>query len=114
MVRGQVSEPYKTEGKTTVFNAYFDIYNFGEEIGKQWLETFPARSQSNSDSLLSFNETKSVISKKFQDWFGNKIYAYNNKHSLGSNTKAYGGKTRQTDSQNSYTTASKGRELYDL
>jgi hypothetical protein len=35
MVRGQVSEPYKTEGKTTVFNAYFDIYNFGEEIGKQ-------------------------------------------------------------------------------
>jgi hypothetical protein len=31
--------------------------------------------------------------QKFSDWIGNEIYAYNNKHSLGSNTKGYGGKT---------------------
>jgi hypothetical protein len=35
----------------------------------------------------------------------------NNKHSLRSNTKGYGGKTHYTDSQNSDTTASSGREL---
>jgi hypothetical protein len=28
----------------------------------------------------------------------NEIYAYNNKHSLRSNTKGYGGKTHRTDS----------------
>jgi hypothetical protein len=33
---------------------------------------------------------------------------------LGSNTKGYGGKTHHTDSQNSDTTASSGRELYRL
>jgi hypothetical protein len=44
----------------------------------------------------------------------NEIYAYNNKHSLRSNTKGYGGKTHQTDSQNSDTTAPSGRELYHL
>jgi hypothetical protein len=38
----------------------------------------------------------------------------NNKHSLGSNTKGYGGKTHYTDSQNSNTTAPSGRELYHL
>jgi hypothetical protein len=38
----------------------------------------------------------------------------NNKHSLRSNTKCYGGKTHNTDSQNSDTTASSGRELYHL
>jgi hypothetical protein len=36
------------------------------------------------------------------------------KHSLRSNTKAYGGKTHYTDSQNSETTAPSGRELYHL
>jgi hypothetical protein len=30
--------------------------------------------------------------QKFPDWL-NKIYAYNNKYSLRSNTKGYGGKT---------------------
>jgi hypothetical protein len=44
----------------------------------------------------------------------NEIYAYNNKHSLRSNTKSYGGKSHQTDSQNSDTTAPSGRELYHL
>jgi hypothetical protein len=44
----------------------------------------------------------------------NEIYAYNNEHSLRSNTKGYGGKTHQTDSQNSDTTAPSGRELYYL
>jgi hypothetical protein len=34
------------------------------------------------------------------------------KHSLRSNIKGYGGKTRLTDSQNSDTTAPSGRELY--
>jgi hypothetical protein len=31
--------------------------------------------------------------QKFPDWVDNEIYAYNNKHSLGRNTKRYGGKT---------------------
>jgi len=31
--------------------------------------------------------------QKFPDWVYNEIYAYNNKHSLISNTKGYGGKT---------------------
>jgi len=31
------------------------------------------------------------------------MYAYNNKHSLRSDTKGYGGKTHKTDSQNSDT-----------
>jgi hypothetical protein len=30
---------------------------------------------------------------KFPDWVNNKIYAYNNKHSLRSYMKVYGGKT---------------------
>jgi hypothetical protein len=38
----------------------------------------------------------------------------NNKHSLRSNTKAYGGKTHKTDSRNNDTTASSGKELYHL
>jgi hypothetical protein len=42
------------------------------------------------------------------------MYAYNNKHSLRSNAKGYGGKTHQTDSLNSDTTAPSGRELYHL
>jgi hypothetical protein len=44
----------------------------------------------------------------------NEIYAYNNKHSLRTNTKAYGGKTHYTASQNSDTTAPSGRELHHL
>jgi hypothetical protein len=39
---------------------------------------------------------------------------YNNKHSLRSNTKGNGGKTHETDSQNSDTAALSGRELYHL
>jgi hypothetical protein len=35
-------------------------------------------------------------------------------YSLRSNTKGYGGKTHQTDSENSDTTAPSGRELYHL
>jgi hypothetical protein len=31
--------------------------------------------------------------QKFPDWVDDEIYAYNNKHSLRSNTKGYGGKT---------------------
>jgi hypothetical protein len=38
----------------------------------------------------------------------------NNKDSLRSNTKGYGGKTHYTDSQNSDTAAPSGRELYNL
>jgi hypothetical protein len=30
---------------------------------------------------------------KFPDWVDNEIYAYNNKHSLRSDTKGYGGRT---------------------
>jgi hypothetical protein len=35
----------------------------------------------------------------------------NDKHSLRSNTKVYGGKTHQSDSQNSDTTAPSGKEF---
>jgi hypothetical protein len=52
--------------------------------------------------------------QKLPDWVDKEIYAYNNKHSLRSNTKGYGGKTHYTDSQNSDTTARSGRELYHL
>jgi hypothetical protein len=52
--------------------------------------------------------------RKFPEWVDNEIYAYNNKHMLRSNAKGYGGKTHYTDSQNSDTTASNGRELYYL
>jgi len=38
----------------------------------------------------------------------------NYKHSLRSNTECYGGKTHQTDSQNSDTRALSGTELYHL
>jgi hypothetical protein len=31
--------------------------------------------------------------QKFPDWVDNEIYAYNNKHSLRSNTKDLGGRT---------------------
>jgi hypothetical protein len=43
-----------------------------------------------------------------------KVSAYNNKHSLRSNIKDYGGKTHYNDSQNIDTTARSGRELYHL
>jgi hypothetical protein len=33
------------------------------------------------------------VIQKFPVWVDNEIYAYNNKHSLRSNTKGYGGKT---------------------
>jgi len=38
----------------------------------------------------------------------------NNKHSLRSSTKGCGGKTHQSDSQNSDTTTPSGRQLYHL
>jgi hypothetical protein len=50
--------------------------------------------------------------QKFPDWVDNEIN--NNKHSLRSNTKGYGGKTHESDLQNSDTTAPSGRELYHL
>jgi hypothetical protein len=34
-----------------------------------------------------------VCIQKFLDWVDKEIYAYNNKQSLRSNTKGYGGKT---------------------
>jgi hypothetical protein len=52
--------------------------------------------------------------QKFTDWVDNEINNSNNKHSLRSDTKGYGGKTHYTDSQNSDTTAPNGRELYNL
>jgi hypothetical protein len=44
------------------------------------------------DNIEADINTK-VYSKKFPDWVNNEVYAYNNKHSLWSNTKGYGGKT---------------------
>jgi hypothetical protein len=52
--------------------------------------------------------------RKSPDWVDNEIKSYNNKHSLRSNTKGYGGKTNWTDSQNSDTAAPSSRELYHL
>jgi hypothetical protein len=52
--------------------------------------------------------------QKFPDWVYDEIYAYNNKHSLRSNTKGYGDKTHYTCSQNSDTIVPSGRELYQL
>jgi hypothetical protein len=51
--------------------------------------------------------------QKLPDWVDNEINK-NNKHSLRSNTKGYGGKTNYTDSHSSDTTAPSGRELYHL
>jgi hypothetical protein len=51
--------------------------------------------------------------QNFPDWVDNEINN-NNRHSLRSNTKGYGDKTRWTDSQNSDTTAPSSRELYHL
>jgi hypothetical protein len=48
--------------------------------------------------------------QKFPDLVDNEIN--NGKHSLRSNTKGYGGKTHETDSENRDTTAPSGRELY--
>jgi hypothetical protein len=42
--------------------------------------------------VYAYVRTQGCI-QKFQDWVDNEIYAYNNKHSLRSNTKCYGGKT---------------------
>jgi hypothetical protein len=42
------------------------------------------------------------------------MYAYNNKHSLRSNTKGYDGKTHYNDSQNSDTTVPGATEQYHL
>jgi hypothetical protein len=52
--------------------------------------------------------------QKFPDWVDNEIYAYNNKNSWEATQKVMAGKKNYTDSQNSDTTASSGRELYHL
>jgi len=49
--------------------------------------------------------------QKFPDWVDKEIYTYNNKNSLRSNTKCYGGKSHKADSQNSDTTAPSGRTV---
>jgi hypothetical protein len=51
--------------------------------------------------------------QKFADWVDNEINN-NNKHSLRSNKKGYGGETHYTDSQKSDTTEPSGSELYHL
>jgi hypothetical protein len=51
---------------------------------------------------------------KFPDWVDNRTNNNNNKNLLRSNTKGYGSKTHQTESQNSDTTAPSGTELYHL
>jgi hypothetical protein len=48
------------------------------------------------ESFTKIGGSMSIIGgciQKFPNWVDNEIYAYNNKHSLRSNTKAYGGKT---------------------
>jgi hypothetical protein len=64
--------------------------------------------------LLSLVTIRGCI-QKFPDRVDKDInYNNNNKHLLRRNTKSYSGKTRQTDSQNSDTTALIGIELYHL
>jgi hypothetical protein len=53
-------------------------------------------------------------SKSFRTESIKKYNAYLWYYLLRSNTKGYGGKTHQTDSQNSDTTTPSGRELYHL
>jgi hypothetical protein len=64
---------------------------------------------------MDYNATKQAevrgCKQKFQDWVDNEI---NNKHSLRSNTKDYGGRIHETGSQNSNTTAPGDGELYHL
>jgi hypothetical protein len=64
--------------------------------------------------FIDLLRTHTKCNQKFPDRIDNEIYAYNNKHSLGSNTKGCGGKTHYTDSQNNDATASSGKELYRL
>jgi hypothetical protein len=45
------------------------------------------------DTLWYIFEKYDGVTKKFPDRVDNEIYAYNNKHSLRSNTKGHGGKT---------------------
>jgi hypothetical protein len=47
---------------------------------------------SELENTVIFRTSRWCI-RKFPDWVDNEIYAYNNKHSLKSNTKGYGGKT---------------------
>jgi hypothetical protein len=72
--------------------------------------------QLNASFLLSFKAAPPPVyiwgcNQKFPDWVYNEIN--NNKHSLRSNTKGYGGKIHWTDSQNSDITSS-CRKLYHL
>jgi hypothetical protein len=46
---------------------------------------------SNSSRKFPINIRECI--QKYPDWVDNEVYAYNNKHSLRSNTKGYGGKT---------------------
>jgi hypothetical protein len=69
------------------------------------------------NARLCFTEMKALhiqgCIQKFPGWVNNEINM-NDKHSLRSNTKGYGGKPHETGSQNSDTTAPSGRELYHL
>jgi hypothetical protein len=72
----------------------------------------PDTSKFSAFQLYSYIYIRGYI-QNFPDWVDNEINN-NNKHSLRSNTKGYGGKIHYTNSQNSDTTALSGRELYHL
>jgi len=44
--------------------------------------------------IAMINDNVRGCIQKFPDWVDKEIYAYNNKHSLGSNKNGYDGKTR--------------------
>jgi hypothetical protein len=80
--------------------------------GTEPLRIVVPRSTDSGDSGRYYEPTElRGCTQKYPDSVHNEIYAYNNKHSLRSNIKDYGGKTHWTDSQNSGTTASSVREL---
>jgi hypothetical protein len=62
-----------------------------------------------SSDFRNLLETYTKCIQNFPDWVNYEIYAYNNKRSLKSNTKGYGGQTRYNDSQSSDTVAPSGR-----
>jgi hypothetical protein len=79
-------------------NLYLDLPN-GPFLQVYW-QQFCTHSSSSSCQVLSQVTCYDLYSShlrgcihKFPDWVDNEIYAYNNKHSLRSNIKGYGGKT---------------------
>jgi hypothetical protein len=80
--------------------------------GIQWHVVRTELQENRSVNVYNINVYARVYPKV--SGLGHNEINNNNKHSLRSNTKGYGAKTHQTDSQNGDKTAHSGRELYHL